>query len=158
MGNRDTRDRRRTAIQEILGGPEPMKSQRQLAERLEEMGFGAAQASLSRDLQAIGAIRMEGRYQIQSWTPDEQALRRASPLLEEARTSGPYLTVVRTAPGAGKAVARALETAAWPEVRGMVADDSTLFIATADLAAQKQLFYRLKRVHELMWDDRESQE
>lgn len=45
-----------------------------------------------------------------------------------------------------KAVAVALKSAAWPEVRGVVAEDDTLFVTTDKVYDSRLLMTRLKRV------------
>ena len=59
-------------------------------------------------------------------------------------TAGDALTVLRTTIGAAQSVAIAIDKAAWPEVVGTISGDDTIFIATADAAAQAALVTRLR--------------
>jgi arginine repressor len=43
-------------------------------------------------------------------------------------------------------VATAVKSAEWPEVRGIVAEDDTLFVATDNVYDTRLLMQRLKRV------------
>jgi arginine repressor len=52
--------------------------------------------------------------------------------------------VLTTEPVAAKVVALALENAHWTEIVGIVAEDSTIFIASEDVLDQKILFGRLR--------------
>jgi arginine repressor len=66
--------------------------------------------------------------------------------IRRVRSAGPYLLVFDTSPGMAKAVAVALKNAAWPEVRGVVAEDDTLFVATDNVYDSRLLMQRLKRI------------
>jgi transcriptional regulator of arginine metabolism len=56
-----TKAARHARIASILGQrSRPVHSQEELAERLEEIGFRVAQATLSRDLDELGAVRLRG--------------------------------------------------------------------------------------------------
>jgi arginine repressor len=56
------------------------------------------------------------------------------------------MLVFDTSPGTAKAVAVALKNAAWPEVRGVMAEDDTLFVATDNVYDSRLLMQRLKRI------------
>jgi transcriptional regulator of arginine metabolism len=56
-----TKAARHARITAILGQRDrPVRSQEELAERLAEIGFRVTQATLSRDLEEIGAVRLRG--------------------------------------------------------------------------------------------------
>jgi transcriptional regulator of arginine metabolism len=56
-----TKAARHARIAAILAQPvQPVRSQEELAERLAEIGFKVTQATLSRDLEEIGAVRLRG--------------------------------------------------------------------------------------------------
>jgi arginine repressor len=44
------------------------------------------------------------------------------------------------------AVAVALKATAWPEVRGVVAEDDTIFVVTDNVYDSRLLMHRLKRI------------
>ncbi len=77
--------------------------------------------------------------------PDDKALQRMDDFIREVVPSGPYLTVILCAPGAGRAVAVALKSQEWMEITGMVADNDTVVVSTANNYDQKLLLSRLKR-------------
>jgi len=54
--------------------------------------------------------------------------------IREVRTAGPYLLVFDTTPGTARAVAAAVRKAEWPEVRGVLAEDDSLFVAVKTLS------------------------
>src|SRR5947209_5711582 len=53
----DLKERRLRAIAELIRG-QALSSQEQLAERLAALGFAATQATISRDLEQIGAVKV----------------------------------------------------------------------------------------------------
>jgi arginine repressor len=79
---------------------------------------------------------------------DDPDLLTAFRLVREAATSGPYLTIINTGPGSAKVVALAIQDARWPEVKGVIAEDATIFLATSSPGDQKVLFHRLTNLQE----------
>jgi len=141
----ENRDRRRQAIMEILQGSIPVASQKEIVELLREKGIEATQSSISRDLQDLGAVRVEGRYEINAWADlEEDELKRVFRFVRRAHAAGTNLLVLSTDSGAAKVVALALQKAQWPEVVGIVAEDATIFIATDDPFDQKLVFLHVK--------------
>ncbi|HKV06658.1 MAG TPA: arginine repressor, partial [Thermoanaerobaculia bacterium] len=57
--------------------------------------------------------------------------------------AGTNLVVVRTSPSAANVVAWAIDTSGWPEVKGTVAGEDTLFIAVDGEEDQNRLLQRL---------------
>jgi hypothetical protein len=64
-----------------------------------------------------------------------------------------YLTVISTVPAAAKSVALALQQAAWPEVKGVIAEDATLFLATAGHPATRRSEPSADRASERPYND-----
>lgn len=108
-----------------------ISSQEELADLLARNGEKVTQATLSRDLEELGAIKVRenGRvvYRLpEEPQPGEEWLRR---MLEEFAlevTSSGNLVVVQTPPGGANAVARALDSAGIKDVIGTVAGDDTI--------------------------------
>jgi transcriptional regulator of arginine metabolism len=91
-----TKAARHAKISGILAMPgQPVHSQDELADRLAGVGVRVTQATLSRDLDELGAVRLRGpdgtlRYALPSEHPDELALPPASSAPEEAaQIAGP---------------------------------------------------------------------
>ncbi|GLZ06926.1 arginine repressor [Actinomadura sp. NBRC 104412] len=127
----------------------PVHSQAELAKLLADEGVEVTQATLSRDLVEIGAVRLraddgsliyavpgEGGERIRRARTggDTESFtgrlgRLAAELLVSAEASA-NLVMVRTPPGAAQYLASAIDHAEWPSVLGTVAgDDSILVIA-----------------------------
>ena len=126
---------RRRLVSRLLT-TETIESQAQLRRLLDHAGYEVTQATISRDLDAVGAIKVRdgdsARYGIQ----DPVAIRRARSALkstvdefvESVVVTGP-LVVVRVPPGAAHLVAGRVDAAGMQGVLGTVAGDDTVFIA-----------------------------
>jgi transcriptional regulator of arginine metabolism len=143
---REEQMRRKKQILNILNSSARIESLDDLVDQLGARGIQATKSSVSRDLKDLAIIRVNGRYQIPTWDRDDRALHRVDDFIKKVVPSGPYLTMVLCFPGAGRAVAMALKSMEWEEVTGMVADDDTLLVCTANNYDQKLLLSKLKRI------------
>ncbi|HWN44902.1 MAG TPA: hypothetical protein VNW71_21945 [Thermoanaerobaculia bacterium] len=142
---REELNRRRKKILNILGSGIRVESLGDLGDQLKVRGFQVTKSSISRDLKDLEIVRVDGRYQIPAVDPDDKALQRMDDFIREVVPSGPYLTVILCTSGAGRAVAMALKSQEWMEITGMVADNDTVVVSTANNYDQKLLLSRLKR-------------
>ena len=138
---------RRQAIVRILRDGH-VRRQEDLAHLLQTEGFEVTQSSVSRDLRDLGVLKASGRYVL---PPDEVSRTNGdfamlAQFVRGFRRAGPSLTVVRTTIGAAQSVAVAIDRAEWPEVAGTISGDDTIFIATANAAAQEALVGRLQAI------------
>ncbi len=136
-------DRRRDAVARIIRGGR-VSTQDDLLDALRRAGFRATQATLSRDLQRLGArrgSRPDGAFYELADGPGDgvEALRG---LVGEIRANG-SLVVIRTHPGSAPAVARAIDLARLPDVLGTIAGDDTIFVAPARERRARALAERL---------------
>ncbi|HET9553154.1 MAG TPA: arginine repressor [Anaeromyxobacteraceae bacterium] len=125
-------DRRRDAVARILRARR-IGTQEELLEALAGEGFQATQATLSRDLARLGARRVsrpDGAFYEADGPPPEEGKAALRGLVATVDTNA-SLVVIRTAPGAASAVARAIDDARLPEVLGTIAGDDTIFVAPA---------------------------
>ena len=118
----------------------------QLLVHLAQRGIVASKSSVSRDLKELSIIRVNGRYQIPTWEREDKALQRVDDFIKKVVAAGPYVTVIPCYSGTGRAVAAALRVQDWTEITGMVADDDTLILFTANNYDQKLLLGKLKRI------------
>jgi transcriptional regulator of arginine metabolism len=131
---------RRRALRELIA-TSAITSQAELVSRLGETGHPVTQATVSRDLQAIGAVKDDGeRYVLAGRPTEDEALRHLGRLVDEfvegIRVGG-TIVVLRTPPGAAQVVASAVDRAGIDGVVGTVAGDDTVFVAAAgDKAAR----------------------
>jgi transcriptional regulator of arginine metabolism len=128
-------------------------SQSHLVELLAADGVEATQATVSRDLEEIGAVKVriaggETVYAVPELPKDrlvpEEQLRRvlADWVVEIADSAN--LVVLRTPPGSAHVVASALDRAALPGVLGTVAGDDTLLVIAAEHVGGDRLAKRLQ--------------
>jgi transcriptional regulator of arginine metabolism len=132
-------DRRKDLLRILHSGH--ASSQTEIADALRAAGHDVTQATVSRDLRAVGAVKVKlnGGFEYKlpeevprSATGDLMARNLVTTLREFAVDVVPAasLVVVTTAPGHASAVARAIDLAGVAEVVGTIAGDDTIFIAT----------------------------
>jgi transcriptional regulator of arginine metabolism len=143
--DREHQDRRRKAVVEILATT-PVKKQIEIVRSLRKLGFKVTQSSVSRDLRDLGIVRKEGFYRLPAPRGNESEINKMEGFIRTAWTAGPYMIVIGTSPGTAKAVAAGMKGAAWPETRGILAEDDTLFLATDNVYDTRLLLQRLKRI------------
>ena len=114
-------------------------SQEEVVARLSLAGIDATQATVSRDLVELGAVKLKRDGSIRYVMPDEvgpgHAAAKLDRLLNEwvdAIIPAGHLLVLKTPPGSANLVANALDAAAIPDIAGTLAGDDTIFVALAD--------------------------
>jgi transcriptional regulator of arginine metabolism len=142
----------------------PVRSQEELARLLAERGMPVTQATLSRDLEEIGAVRVRaGDGSLVYALPEEpggpgsrpggvgggtepasgpRLSRTASELLISAEASA-NMVVLRTPAGAAQFLASVLDHAAWPSILGTVAGDDTVLVIARDPSGGEALAAQL---------------
>jgi transcriptional regulator of arginine metabolism len=147
----DLRQKRQRAIVEMLRG-DLVRSQDDIAARLASLGYSATQATVSRDLEQIGAVKVKRGGTLGYALPDQLGARdwAASRLqrifaewVQAVEISG-HLIVVRTPPGSAHVVCLAIDQSKLPEVVGTIAGDDTLFIAVRGDLRPEPLAQRLR--------------
>lgn len=142
---------RRLVLKEILkqgGGA----SQEEIAQALKQNGVVVTQATVSRDLAAIGAVRGRDGYRlVESIVGDD-----AQGDLEEFHSlvaqhvlsvaKAQSLVVVKTAPGHAQMMASAFDACPPDGVVGTVAGDDTIFLAASSARASERIVNQLRSV------------
>lgn len=145
---------RQHRIAQLLEG-EAVTSQGQLVELLASAGVEATQATVSRDLEELGALKVrvpggESVYAIPELPKDRLApgdhLRRVLGDWVVEVTHSANLVVVRTPPGSAHVVASALDRARMPELLGTVAGDDTLVVIAVEGVGGADLARRLSEL------------
>ena len=153
-----TKAARHARISNLLAR-QAVRSQGELARLLADEGLVVTQATLSRDLDELGAVKVrgpEGTLVYAVPTDDdarplrsvnaEPGLHRLSRLCEELLVSAEAsanLAVAKTPPGGAQLLASALDRAGWPDVLGTVAGDDTVLIVCRDPVGGEALAVRL---------------
>lgn len=132
----DPRGRRQRALADLIR-THALASQEELAERLSALGFTITQATVSRDLEQIGALKTRRAGRISYALPEQLAPTKplASPLATVFRdwvdsvAQADNLLVLKTPPGSAHLVGVSLDNAALPEIVGTICGDDTIFVA-----------------------------
>ncbi|HYQ35233.1 MAG TPA: arginine repressor [Mycobacterium sp.] len=139
-----TRAGRQARIVAILSSSS-ISSQGELAARLADEGIDVTQATLSRDLEELGAVKLRGAdggvgvYVVpEDGSPvrgvsggTDRMSRLLGELLVSTDASG-NLAVLRTPPGAAHYLASAIDRAALPDVVGTLAGDDTILVVARE--------------------------
>jgi len=143
-------ERQRAIVDMLREGP--ARTQDDVAAQLTEAGYDVTQATVARDLEQIGAVKVkrEGRvgYSLpeklgdRNW-PVDRLQRIFAEWVQSVDTSG-SMVVVRTPPGSAHLVALAVDQAKLPEVVGTIAGDDALFIAVRSSLPAEPLAQRLR--------------
>lgn len=149
-----TRVARQSRIVELVSNM-GIRSQTELAKLLAGEGIEVTQATLSRDLDELGAVKLrgvDGGAAVYVIPEDGSPVRgvqggtsRLSRLLAELLISADYsanLTVLRTPPGAAQFLASAIDRAALHEVVGTIAGDDTVMAIAREPLSGKDLAER----------------
>jgi transcriptional regulator of arginine metabolism len=134
-----TPTRRRKLIAELIRS-EPLASQEEVSARLAAHGLQVNQATVSRDLDQLGAVKVKRAGGTSYAMPDQLgdndwAARRLQRILFEwvqSVEAAGNLVVLRTPPGSAHLVGLAIDQAQLPEIAGTICGDDTLFLAVRD--------------------------
>ncbi len=140
----NTKPARHQRIAELLAR-QAVGSQAALAELLAADGLVVTQATLSRDLDELGAVKVPGpsgdlvyavstsRADPRPPTPDTDSATRLARVAQDVLVgvdSSANIVVLRTPPGGAQYLASAIDRSDWPDVIGTVAGDDTVLLVT----------------------------
>ena len=145
---------RQQAILRVIAG-RPVRTQEELATALRRAGYEATQATVSRDIEELGLVKVRGargehHYEVASRNTIVDAnegparLRR---FCEDYAVEGAIsesLVVLRSTPGSANALAAAIDACALRHVVGTLAGDDTVFVATEGARASPKVLARLR--------------
>lgn len=161
-----TKAARHARITEVLTRND-VRSQGELARLLADAGVQVAQATLSRDLDELGAVKLrtaggdliyrlpgEGGERLQragaegldlAAAAGSRVTRLAEELLVSAEASA-NMVVVRTPPGAAQFLASAIDHTDFQAILGTIAGDDTILVVSRDPAGGEELASALLRL------------
>lgn len=141
-----------------------VRSQAELAAALNEEGFDVTQATLSRDLEELGAVKLrtpdgglpsyvvpEDGAPLTARTAKDAPPQRLARLIDELLVSAEAsanLVLLRTPPGAAHFLASAVDRAGLPDVLGTIAGDDTILVVARDPDGGKALAHHLVELQE----------
>ena len=124
-----------------------VSSQAKLVELLKAEGIDVTQATLSRDLEELGAVKVRVPVGDSIYAVPDNPTERVLPVDYLRRVLGEWLVevsvsnnivVLRTPPGSAHVVASAVDRASLPEIIGTVAgDDTVILVAASDTTGEK---------------------
>jgi transcriptional regulator of arginine metabolism len=146
---------RRIVLRRLLAEP-ALRTQEELAAQLTREGHPVTQATVSRDLAAMGAVKIIGASGETGYgLPKEDAegagsgadtLRRRLQSFVIGLDGSLNLAVIRTQPSTAPSVAAALDAASLEGVLGTVAGDDTVLVVTRDPDGGNPLARRLGQI------------
>ena len=151
--------RHRTAARQLilrqLIEEHPISSQDELVDLLASLGHRVTQATVSRDLRALGAVKrldpeVGERYAMPAGRQPEsmqELARRMRDFVIHLGASG-NLVLLRTPPGSAGSVAAALDAAALEGVLGTLGGDDTVMVVAREPTGGPALLERLRAILE----------
>ena len=143
---------RQRKIIEIVENYE-IETQEELAEYLQEEGFLATQATISRDIRELKLSKVtnkDGRQRYVVLKHEENYLAdRYNRVLREGYVKmdqAQNILVIKTVSGMAMAVAAAIDGLKYPEVVGCIAGDDTIMVAVRDIPQTVTLMRKIKEV------------
>ena len=135
--------RRAKAIALVKSGT--IASQSDLVKELKKAGFAVTQATASRDLDEIGAVRGRSGYILSDSDGDSMARSMPLPgdLILSVESSG-NLAVVRTPPGGAQFLASALDHSGIESIIGTIAGDDTVLVVSRKASGGGELAKELR--------------
>jgi transcriptional regulator of arginine metabolism len=144
----DLKERRQRAIADLIRSS-ALSSQEELSDRLGSLGFAATQATISRDLEQIGAIKLRQEGQL-SYALPQSPRNGASPRVAavfrdwvQSVEAAANLVVIKTPPGSAHLVGVALDSSNLAEIVGTICGDDTIFVACRSATEAQALSSKL---------------
>ena len=134
---------KRHELIQVLVRSAKFRRQSELVSILAKKGFTVTQASVSRDLEELGIVKINGIYSL-----PHVDLQSPQFGLFSLQPAGPYLLVAKCSPGLASAAAVRIDAAGIPEVVGTVAGDDTVFIAVTNESDQKAAIPKILKLFE----------
>ena len=143
------KEQRQQAILNIIRQSE-VDTQAELLERLSAENFDATQATLSRDIRALGLVKVRnhaGRTHYAEAAPSAAGVTKFHALFADAAEKVDFagnVVVVKCAAGMANAVCAAMDSLQWESVVGTLAGDDTIFCVIRTPDEAKKLADQLK--------------
>ena len=143
--------RRQHVILELVAA-QPVASQEELRQLLEDRGFAVTQSTLSRDLRELRLARIPtpkgARYASPDAMPEDHrtALEDVLPQFFASSDGVGELLVLKTIPGGAQPIAEAIDAQSYPDVLGTIAGENTILVICRSTAARDRLERRFERV------------
>ncbi len=131
-----TKGDRQHKILELISAND-VSTQEELNELLEKSGVFVNQSSVSRDLDELGIVKVNGNYTL-------PVVNKTNFFgLSSIQAAGDNLIVAKCNLGLASAACVKLDDARFPEIVGTIAGEDTIFIAVKDAKAQKTVIKKI---------------
>ena len=138
--------RRHEAIIDLVNNQD-INTQEELMENLQKQGFKVTQATVSRDIKALGK---DGKYRYS--TGGRNALDKTSGFeslfassVEEV-DSAENIVVIKTMTGMAQAVCMSLDNIDFENIVGTIAGDDTIFVLCRNLKATEEMLNKFRKL------------
>jgi transcriptional regulator of arginine metabolism len=131
------KDNRHRTILNLIGAKR-IGRQDEIVKALADLGFTVTQASVSRVLDELGIVKLNGAY-----TQPQHGAAGLGIVLLSVDAAGPNLLVAKTPAGLASASAVMIDAAKLPQIVGTLAGDDTIFIAVTGEKEQKAVIKTL---------------
>jgi len=134
MRMNESKEQRQRVIAGLIRSSAP-SSQEEVAEHLARLGYTVTQATVSRDLEQLGAVKVRIAGELSYALPDQiggaPSPRIASVFRDWVRSvdTAANLVVIKTPPGSAHLVGVALDNSDLAEIAGTICGDDTIFVA-----------------------------
>jgi transcriptional regulator of arginine metabolism len=142
---------RQSAILQLIR-QETIETQEQLVKRLVEEGYRVTQATVSRDIRALGLKKEADENHVMRYVQPEKSgdiPEHFVRVLKEGFVDSDVamnILVIKTVSGMAMAVAAALDAYQFPELVGCIAGDDTIMCAIRDPQSAKKLQKRIREI------------
>lgn len=124
------------------------RTQADLVEALAAQGMHVTQSSVSRDVNTLGLIKVDGVYTLPDALVETELPALEGPVwrhLSSLCSAGEHMIVARVAPATAPLVGAALDALLIPGIAGTIAGDDTVFIALSDARYHAPISEHLRR-------------
>lgn len=133
---------------------EKIGTQEQLTAQLNELGYAVTQATVSRDIKALGLVKKAKRgeksfYVFPGSTGDSVMEAKYQRILKEGFLDidmAQNILVIKTVAGMAMAVCAAIDSMHWREIVGSIAGDDTIMCAVRTVKDTELLMKRIKAI------------
>jgi transcriptional regulator of arginine metabolism len=116
-----------------------IRTQTELADELKKQGVGVTQSCISRDIERLGIVKMNGCYAL----PRVPRVAAGTGKILDMDTAGDNLIVLKTEVGQAPPIAIRIDQAKIAAIVGTVAGDDTIFVAVKDQDDQREAIRRI---------------
>ena len=136
------KEQRQQAILKLIS-QKNVATQEDLTELLTKAKFNVTQSSVSRDLDELGIVKVNGFYALPQVSEDDQSFG-----LHSLEMAGEILVIAKCESGLASAVAVKIDRVKISEIVGTIAGDDIVFIAVKDKKSQKTVMKKVREVFE----------